>query len=284
MPETEEEWKCLSALFEKKNGISGQLGAIDGLLVHIILPANTKNARTFQCYKSYYALNVQGVAGPTGEFLYINIGHAGATSDGCASRQSQFWADCAADKFKYSLGYHFLGDAAYSLMPWLITPFEGTFGVNSKQDIFNLQHARGRQVIERAFGMMIKRWRILVSALEFRSVIQSAKVVRVCAMLHNICLADSQSSAIIVSQEDLHNHPFDISDPDHGLVEKVRLHVRGYRDDNVALTEEEKANELEKLVRKDAVLKRSLIMTSLHDKGYKRDVKRGAKRGAAYQQ
>ena len=29
---------------------------------------------------------MQAIAGPIGEYLYVNVGHAGATGDGCANR------------------------------------------------------------------------------------------------------------------------------------------------------------------------------------------------------
>ena len=109
-------------------GVEGVLGAIDGILIKIKLPAGVRSARKFLCHKSFYALNMQGIAGPDGDFMYINVGHAGATGDGCASRQSKWWTKCENDVFKYSDGYFFIGDAAYSLMPWLVTPFEGSTG------------------------------------------------------------------------------------------------------------------------------------------------------------
>ena len=81
---------------------------------------------------------MQGVADYNGEFLYVNVGHKGATADGCAVRKSRFWQRCKDDEFKFSEGNFFVGDAAYSLMPWLMCPFEGAHGVNTREDVFNL--------------------------------------------------------------------------------------------------------------------------------------------------
>jgi hypothetical protein len=81
LPSDKQQRDALSDKFEIKTHMKGIIGAIDGLLVHIHLPAGTKNARPFRCYKSYYALNMQAVAGPDGEFLYVNIGHAGAVGE-----------------------------------------------------------------------------------------------------------------------------------------------------------------------------------------------------------
>ena len=73
---------------------------------------------------------MQGVADYNGEFLYVNVGHKGATADGCAIRKSRFWQRCKDDEFKVSEGNFFVGDTAYSLMPCLLCPFEGAHGVN----------------------------------------------------------------------------------------------------------------------------------------------------------
>ena len=169
LPETPEDMERLSAEFEKKMMVKGCLGAIDGLLCRIKLFPGTKSARNFLCYKDFYAMNVQAVAGPHGEFLYVNVGHAGATGDGCASRQSRFWKRCANDDFKFSEGNFFIGDAAYTLMPWLLTPYQGPQLINGKNDVYNNHLSKARQVVERAFGMMISRWRILVPPLHLNT-------------------------------------------------------------------------------------------------------------------
>jgi hypothetical protein len=108
LPETEAERLALRKKFAAKSGIDGILGAKDGLLVHIKLPANTQNARTYLCYKSFYALNMQGVADDEGAFQYVNIGWTGATGDSCAAQRSTFWKRCERDEFKFSEGTMFI--------------------------------------------------------------------------------------------------------------------------------------------------------------------------------
>ena len=283
LPDTEEKRRELSEEFAKKMGVFGVLGAIDGLLVHIKVPPKTKNCRPFLCYKHYYALNMQGIAGPNGEFLYCNIGHKGATGDGCASRQSMFWQRAKRNDFGHTDGFFLIGDAAYSLMPWLFTPYEGLNGVNTKEDVFNNRLSMARQVIERAFGMMISRWRILVASLSSQSVYKSTLIIKACCVLHNLCLKDFLSSDIRVNKEDLKKRAFNPKDKDNGVVEMVRLHVPGYRNPNQLFTEEEKATAIDKVNRIVASDKRDVIAQTLHDNGYRRLKPRGCKRAAAYQ-
>jgi hypothetical protein len=193
LPQTEEEFLELSSSFEKKTGLNDFFGAVDGLLAHITLPIGTKNARPYYCYKKFYALNVQAVAGPDGEFLYANIGHAGATCDGFALRDSLFWK-LMEEGYSFFEGsgrtFRIFGDGAYALRNWLITPFDARElredGV--ARDVFNLQHARGRQVIERAFGMLISRWRILVARLPRLSLSRAVKILKCCILLQHLSI------------------------------------------------------------------------------------------------
>lgn len=279
LPASEEARKSLSDLFKEKNGIDGQLGAVDGLLVHIHLPPGTKNARKYQCYKSYYAMNMQAVAGPNGEYLYVNIGHAGATGDGCAIRGSKFWKMNERNVFKHTDGYHWIGDNAYSLMPWLMCPYADA-ALGSQQDVYNLTLSKARQVIERAFGMTIQRFRILAAPLTY-SIAQCVKVAKLCCTLHNICLKDSLSRNIKVLASDDKSHPFVAKER---LVPKILYHEKGYQQPGVAFTREELEESLEKHLKQTAIVQRAQVTTMLHDYGYKRQQKRGQKRAAAYQQ
>jgi hypothetical protein len=222
---------------------------------------------------------MQGVAGPDGEFLYVNIGHAGATGDGCAIRGSKFWQSCEKDTFKFSDGYFWIGDNAYGLMPWMITPYADT-KLNSKEGVFNLQLARARQVIERALGMTIERFRILASPLAYTES-QSVKIVKLCCVLNNMTLKDNLSRKIVMRRQDDINHPFIVKER---LVPRILLHENDYREPDVLFTAAELAENREKDLRRNAVLKRSIIAETLKARGVKREQTRGRKRGAAYQQ
>ena len=118
--------------------VKGCLSAIDGLVVKIRLPNGTKSAITYFCNQDYYALNMKANACPNGEFLDINVGRDGATGDEYASKQSRLWKKCTNDDFKFTDAYYFkIRDAAYSTMPWLIDPYEGSQPLGGKNDVGN---------------------------------------------------------------------------------------------------------------------------------------------------
>ena len=75
---------------------------------------------------------------------------------------------------------------AYPQAPWLMKPFpEGTRDPEEKT--FNKELSRARVIVERAFGILKRRWRVLQkrfdSSLEF-----AIKCAVACIVLHNICV------------------------------------------------------------------------------------------------
>ena len=72
----------------------------------------------------------------------------------------------------YFLGKYYLGDAGFSLKSGLLTPYRGiryhlkeysTRGPQNAKEIFNHRHASLRTIIERAFGVLKKRFPIIAN-------------------------------------------------------------------------------------------------------------------------
>ena len=79
-----------------------------------------------------------------------------------------------------------LGDSAYALRDWLITPFPGNpEGAKLK---FNNAHIRTRNAIERCFGVLKNRFLALKSVLRVHDMVLAGKLIICAAVLHNLCL------------------------------------------------------------------------------------------------
>ena len=87
-------------------------------------------------------------------------------------------------------GYWFAGDAAYVLMPGLITPWSKYDLMGDERifaDSFNFFHSSHRIHVEQAFGILVARWGILWRPLKFH--IDEVLPIISCTMrLHNFCI------------------------------------------------------------------------------------------------
>ena len=100
-------------------------------------------------------------------------------------------------------GCHFLADAGYGASNWLLTPVR--FPAAPKEVRYNNRHCSGRVCIERAFGRLKGKWRLLQNKCRLKPGIylwflfaktktikyyleKLSQIIAVCCMLHNIGL------------------------------------------------------------------------------------------------
>ena len=79
------------------------------------------------------------------------------------------------------------GDSAYPLINWLMKPFPDGGHLAAEQRKFNLKFSALRCVVERAFGMLKSRWRIILKEIEQKTTTLKRTVIAAC-VLHNICI------------------------------------------------------------------------------------------------
>ena len=80
-----------------------------------------------------------------------------------------------------------LGDSAYSIKPWLFTPYARLTNMSPGQRRFNYEHCKGREVVERGYGHLKGRFQILRT--ESNEHLERVHLtVMVCIVLHNICI------------------------------------------------------------------------------------------------
>lgn len=102
-----------------------------------------------------------------------------------------------------------IGDAAYPLLPWLIKPFPQT--ADRAKLSFNMKLSSTRMVVERAFGQLKGRFRILLKQQD-TSLKNRCNVVTACCILHNFCLTEGDypdDDWIVEDADDPENHDFD---------------------------------------------------------------------------
>ena len=100
---------------------------------------------------------------------------------------------CYVEGLRLEDSYHILGDTAYPLSNYLITPYRirgGRLGTEKKK--FNTHLASKRLVIERAFGLLGLRFPRLLK-LKCKNHDKQILCVVACCVLHNWCLMEDNN-------------------------------------------------------------------------------------------
>lgn len=117
-------------------------------------------------------------------FTDVYVGEVGSVHDARVFRRSPRFRSFRVEDFTNST--HLLADGAYPLSKHIIVPFRDNGHLTLQQGNFNFQHAKARNVIERAFALLKNRFRRLkyIDA-EIENI---PNVIVACCVLHNICL------------------------------------------------------------------------------------------------
>jgi len=91
-----------------------------------------------------------------------------------------------------SENYHLLGDAAYPLKKYLLTPYRDYGNLTVVQQNYNHKLSTTRVKIENAFALLKQRFRQLMF-LEFITVKRSANFIISCCVLHNLCIMNNDN-------------------------------------------------------------------------------------------
>lgn len=175
----------------------GVIGAIDGS--HISIEPPVENPNSYYNRKKFHSIVLQGICKDNLQFIHTNIGWPGRVHDAKVLRNSSIWEE-GYQKCRYGRN-HLLGDGAYPLKVWLITPYRDNGHLTRQQKYFNKCLSSKRQVIERAFGLLKGRFRRL-KHINNRSVRSSCDTIQAACILHNLCIQNEDDIEEFLDQDD----------------------------------------------------------------------------------
>ena len=190
------------------------VGAVDGTHIPIIGPEI--NRADYFNRKQRYSFNTQAIVGGNLEFLSVSTGFPSCMHDSRAFTNSHVYRKCNQkellnDPIVNISGVNvrpvLIGDSAYGLQDWLMTPFSNP-GMNERE--FNREFSKVRSSVERAFGVLKGRWRCLLKRLDNYTE-NASKVIIACCILHNMCqmngeeYADADLETLIAQERQLRN-------------------------------------------------------------------------------
>ncbi|KAI2646780.1 hypothetical protein H4Q32_026364 [Labeo rohita] len=129
--------------------------------------------------KGYHSINVQAICDAKLRVLNCVARWPGSTHDSRILLNSQIHDAFERGELQGVL----LGDSGYPLKPWLLTPFLNP--VTAAQTRYNTAHAKTRNVIERCFGVLKRRFHCLHGELKMKPE-RVCNIICACVVLHNL--------------------------------------------------------------------------------------------------
>ncbi|KAL2609883.1 hypothetical protein R1flu_028456 [Riccia fluitans] len=184
----------VSKTFQRRGSLPNVAGAIDGSHIKIKNPER-RHARDYFNRKRDISIVLQAICDHDSAFLDISCGAPGSVHDSrCLCLNSIFRRVEAGEVMVdpvlpiydgFQLHPYLLGDQGYAMHPWLMVPFSLTGMSPPAQHLYNRRHVQGRLSIERAFGLLKARFRILENGIT-SSVGWAGKLVHATCILHNV--------------------------------------------------------------------------------------------------
>lgn len=176
----------LKRKFQNTCGLPDAIGAVDG--TYIAIKAPKESPESYINRKCFYGITLQAVCDPFLQFIDCFVGYPSSVSDNRIFRNSHIYEDIIhnAQQF-FPNNEYILGDKAYPILPWLMTPYINRGNLTERQIYYNSVISKGRQVIERAFSLLKGRFRRLKYLDMNRTDLIPETILAAC-VLHNICL------------------------------------------------------------------------------------------------
>jgi hypothetical protein len=173
--------------------MKGCVMAVDGWVCHTRCP-NLKEVNNQICFrnrKSCWGLVCFAGCDYKSRFLMFSTRCPGSINDCIAWQMTSIFKDVVEKGF-LPKKFYIICDEALSATETVLSPFAGCH-IGKWRDSFNYHLSCMRQCIERAFGILTRRWGIFWRPLAC-DISRWNIVMRVCAKLHNLCIDFGQQN------------------------------------------------------------------------------------------
>lgn len=121
----------------------------------------------------------------------------------------------------HNMPFVLVADSAYTPHPFVLPCYKDTQASSAERARYNTKVSKARVVVEQAYGVLKKRWRVLLKPVEVQ-LSTLVKVVIACCVLHNFCWLERQpepasdSEFVGLMQAYALNYPGNVATPAGG--------------------------------------------------------------------
>ncbi|KAE8696335.1 hypothetical protein F3Y22_tig00110674pilonHSYRG00020 [Hibiscus syriacus] len=184
------------------------VGALDGTHIRASVPPNIQGR--FRSRKGGTTQNVLAAITFDLKFTYVLAGWEGSAHD------SRVLTNALTRRRGFSIpeGKYYLADAGYGIRNEIISPYRGVryhlkeftnHRPENAKELFNLRHSSLRTTVERVFGILKKRFRVL-DAEPFWDFQTQVDVVLACTIIHNHIMGVDPNDLINEELYEEHDH------------------------------------------------------------------------------
>ena len=183
------------------------IGAVDGTLIPAFICADVAEQKKWRSRKGLLSQNVLVACNFDMTVSYVLAGWSGSAHD------SKVLADALMKGFHIPHGRYYVGDAGYGLKEYLLSPYRGYMyhlkewssshrAPTTRYELFNRRHAQLRNVIERVFGVVKKRFPILKYRMPSFEMRYQVNVVKCCFAIHNFIVKNMHRDHFFMLQDE----------------------------------------------------------------------------------
>jgi hypothetical protein len=210
-PTTLQGFRRLEYGFQQSNGLRNICGTvritsiitnrkyrlkIDGTHFDLKECPRNDNWASFFDRKGEYSVGAVAVCDAYGRFLYFQSGFAGSKHDASVLMLTELYQQFEIQEVRPFPNAILLGDSAYGLHDWLITPYPGN-NIPQHERSFNTKHSSTRMSVERGFGFLKNRFPTLLGRCGIRDPTVFSTLTMAAATISNYLLLDRPSNQVL---------------------------------------------------------------------------------------
>ncbi|XP_050339465.1 putative nuclease HARBI1 [Bactrocera neohumeralis] len=199
-PKTAAKQKQISEEFSilRFNSFPFVLGCVDG--THVPISQPIKDEISYRNRKGTYSILAQAIVDSRIKFIDVFIGCLGACHDASVWQMSSIRKAIINKEINIYSNYHFLGGGGYPLEKFIMVPYRDNGFLTAMQIKYNVILSSTRVVVEQAFGILKKKFRIL-KYIEVQRPYMPKLITMAGMIIHNIIIVNEGSNTDEIIEE-----------------------------------------------------------------------------------